>query len=181
MVHMKNIHRYEPVDPFLGDVYYFKDDRDLDWYLMEPYWSPDTFKVVYGPDRAVHAVLDETTGINPEGMSVVELEEVPPNCVHPYAGWVYIDGIVAKLNSQYEIEARDYRNAFLRATDVLYVPDYTIADELLTPDQRAELQQTRHTLKTWPKTPEWPLTRPVIPDWLQQEAIKQGFQEEVWL
>lgn len=180
MIHMKNIHRYEPVDPFLGDAYYFKDDAGHDWYKMEPYWSPDTLKVAYLPGGAITAVVQDQTGLNPEGVSIVELdpEDVPEACTHPFHGWVYIDGIVGKLNAQYEIEARDVRDAFLKATDVLYVPDYTIGDQPLTQGQVDELKAVRQGLKMWPKTLGWPFVPfPVVPDWLLREAIKHGFEE----
>ena len=182
MIHMRNIHQYIPEDPFLGDSYYFKDEAGFDWYKTEPYWSPDTLKVAYEPDGTIQAIVRDQTGINPDGLSIVELdpEAIPSECRHPFSGWVYIDGIVGKLNAQYELEARERRNAFLRATDVMFGPDYTIHDEPLTPTQFNEILRVRREMKTWPKTLGWPFTPlPAIPDWLMREAIQQGFEEEV--
>lgn len=82
---------------------------------------------------------------------------------------------------QVKAQARGYRDAFLSATDVMVVPDFTICDMPLTDEQRTELTTTRETFKKWPTQAGWPLIElPEIPQWLLIEAVNQGYVVPTW-
>lgn len=185
MLHMKNLTPYIPDVPWLGNAVYLKDDEGRDWYDYQNEWSPDTVKIFYDPeDGQICAVIRDVTRLSPEALSVVELDpkDVPEGVSHnPEQGWTFWEGVLSRPEAQYAAEARSLRNALLVATDAMMTIDYTINDEMITESQRREAAQVRISLKTWPKSPGWPMIPlPEIPDWMMLEAQKNGFQHKQW-
>lgn len=185
MLHLKNFRTYTPEDPWLGRVVYLQDEDGNDWYDVQSAFQADTIKVFYDPEEGqVCAALFDVTSQTPEGLSIVELpaDAVPSHVsIDPDKKWVYQDGIVSRVLSQYNVEARALRNEFLKATDALMVPDYTISDELLSDDERRQAAKIRVSFKSWPKTEGWPMVAlPDVPDWMMREAQKNGFINKTW-
>lgn len=186
MLHMKNIRTYTPEDPWLGNVVYLQDDQGRDWYKMQDEFQEGTIKVFYDPEAEgqISVATFNPSVFTPEGLSVVEMDAdmVPSHIsIDPSKKWVYQDGLVSRLLSQYDIEARALRNAFLKATDPLMVIDYSINDELISEDQRREAAKTRVAMKAWPKTPGWPMVPlPSVSEWLMAQAIQNGFVNKTW-
>lgn len=89
-------------------------------------------------------------------------------------------------SDQLSLTARQYRDAFIRATDPMMVSDYSIGDVPLTEDQRRELIATRAMYRTWPTLAGWPLI--VLPaigkfdksHWLLVEAVNNGYVVPEW-
>lgn len=186
MLHLKNIDLYTPEDPWLGEVLYFQDDQGRDWYKMQKEFREDTIKVFYDPGAGgqISTVTFNPDQFTPEGLCVVEMDpdSIPSHVsIDPEKGWVYQDGIVSRLLVQYDVEARNLRNAFLKATDPLMVFDFTINDEMISEEQRREAAGTRIAFKTWPKTPGWPMVPlPSVPEWMMEQAVKNGFVNKAW-
>ncbi|HDM8439738.1 TPA: tail fiber assembly protein [Yersinia enterocolitica] len=77
--------------------------------------------------------------------------------------------------------ARNYRDAFIAATDAMMVSDYSIDDKPLTEAQRSELIATRAAYRSWPTLANWPLIElPELPQWLLIEAVNQGYRVPAW-
>ncbi|OIX45558.1 hypothetical protein [Yersinia ruckeri] len=82
--------------------------------------------------------------------------------------------------------ARQYRDAFIVATDNMMVSDYSIDDIPLTSTQRTELMVTRAAYRSWPTLAGWPLIElPVIGEsdksrWLLIEAVNNGYVVPEW-
>ncbi|CNH16779.1 putative tail fiber assembly protein [Yersinia intermedia] len=84
-------------------------------------------------------------------------------------------------NDKVATTARQYRDAFIVATDPLMVSDYSIDDKPLTEAQRRELTTTRTAYRAWPTLANWPLIElPALPQWLLIEAVNQGYRVPVW-
>lgn len=66
---------------------------------------------------------------------------------------------------------RGFRNAFIRATDVMMLADYTINDIVLTATQKEEVTATRIAFKTWPTLDKWwDMALPSVPQWIIDDA-----------
>ncbi|HDM8084439.1 TPA: tail fiber assembly protein [Yersinia enterocolitica] len=77
--------------------------------------------------------------------------------------------------------ARNYRDAFIAATDAMMVSDYSIDDKPLTEAQRSELIVTRAAYRSWPTLTNWPQVElPELPQWLLIEAVNHGYRTPVW-
>jgi hypothetical protein len=82
---------------------------------------------------------------------------------------------------QLKREARTYRNLFISSTDKMLLADYSIANNPLSNEQRAELLLVRSQYKEWPSQEGWPLIElPDIPRWILVEAVNQGYEVYNW-
>ncbi|EPD1595154.1 phage tail protein [Yersinia enterocolitica] len=95
--------------------------------------------------------------------------------------WVDVSLSQMLTSDQLAAIARQYRNAFIVATDPMMVSDYSIDDTPLTEIQRTVLTTTRAAYRVWPTLEDWPLIElPEPPQWLLIEAVNQGYRVPVW-
>ncbi|MFB5184679.1 phage tail protein [Yersinia intermedia] len=142
--------------------------------------SKDESQWEYKADHRGEVRYSTITG---EKITVTALGEYPPDTTDSappkFNQW---DGVqwVPDNNLQANT-ARQYRDAFIIATDPMMVNDYSIDDKPLTEAQRSELISTRAAYRSWPTVASWPLIElPKLPQWLLVEAVNQGYRVPVW-
>ncbi|HGF6567512.1 TPA: phage tail protein [Yersinia enterocolitica] len=142
--------------------------------------SKDELQWEYKADHRGEVRYSTITG---EKITVTVLGEYPldttdsaPSKFNQWDGmrWVPDNDLLATV-------ARQYRDAFIIATDPMMVSDYSIDDKPLTEAQRSELTATRAVYRAWPTLANWPLIElPALPQWLLIEAVNQGYRVPVW-
>ncbi|WP_145564360.1 tail fiber assembly protein [Yersinia aldovae] len=135
----------------------------------------------YQPDHRGETRYSTVTG---EKIVVSDIGDYPADTttLPPGAAFDKWDGMqwVAD-NDQIAALARQYRDAFITATDPMMVSDYCIGDTQLTEAQRTELMEARTAYRSWPTVENWPLIElPELPQWLLVEAVNQGYRVPVW-
>lgn len=142
--------------------------------------SKDESQWEYKADHRGEVRYSTITG---EKITVTALGEYPPDTTDSappkFNQW---DGVQWVPNSDLLASiARQYRDAFIIATDPMMVSDYSIDDMPLTEAQRSELTITRAAYRAWPTVAGWPLVEmPELPQWLLIEAVNQGYRVPVW-
>lgn len=148
--------------------------------------SADNNQWEYQPDHRGEIRYSTVTGMI---MTVNDIGDYPANTTDlapasPFDQW---NGTQWRVDiDQQAAVARQYRDAFIKATDPMMVADYSIDDEPLTEDQRRELIATRLAFKQWPMLADWPLIAlPVMGEldksrWLLTEAVNNGYVVPVW-
>lgn len=79
-MHIKNFASYTPKEHALLEfqgVLFLKSDCGLDWYELQPNLNPDSFKVFYNTDGVVTSFSKDASTHFPEGMSLIEVDELP--------------------------------------------------------------------------------------------------------
>ncbi|HDL7338297.1 TPA: phage tail protein [Yersinia enterocolitica] len=95
--------------------------------------------------------------------------------------WIDVSLPPMLTSEQLAAIARQYRDAFIVATDPIMVSDYSIDDTPLTEVQRTELTAIRTAYRVWPTQDDWPLIElPELPQWLLVEAVNQGYFVPTW-
>lgn len=135
----------------------------------------------YQPDHRGETRYSTVTG---EKIVVSDIGDYPPDttALPPGTAFDKWDGKQWVADSdQIAALARQYRDAFITATDPMMVSDYSIDDTPLTNTQRTELTANRAEYRAWPTVESWPLIAlPELPQWLLIEAVNQGYRVPVW-
>lgn len=96
--------------------------------------------------------------------------------------WVDVPAPALLSNDELAKRARNLRDLFISSTDSLAsVSDYTINDEIISDEKKADLLATRLRFKAWTGEAGWPLiSLPSISDWLLIEAVNNGYVVPNW-
>ncbi|WP_052985009.1 tail fiber assembly protein, partial [Shigella sonnei] len=103
MMHLKNIkagnaktpEQYELTKKHRVIWLYAEDGKN--WYEEVKNFQPDTIKIVYDENNIIVAITKDTSTLNPEGFSVVEVPDITANRRADDSGkWMFKDGAVVK-------------------------------------------------------------------------------------
>lgn len=103
MMHLKNIkagnaktlEQYELTKKH-GVIWLYSED-EKNWYEEVKNFQPDTIKIVYDENNIIVAITKDASTLNPEGFSVVEVQDITANRRADDSGkWMFKDGAVVK-------------------------------------------------------------------------------------
>ncbi|WP_426472451.1 tail fiber assembly protein [Escherichia marmotae] len=122
MLHLKNI---TAGNPKTAEQYKLTKEHGIEWlfsesgenwYEEQKKFSPDTIKIAYLPSGRVFAVEKDVTGIDPKGMSVIELPDITAyRRIEENGYWFYRND---KFVFDYRLKAEDERESLLAQVSV---------------------------------------------------------------
>ncbi len=103
MMHLKNIvaGNAKTIEQYqlskVANIVWLYTEEGNNWYEELNKFSPDTLKIAYDKNNIIVDVNTDVTGMNPEGLNVVELPNTTANRRADTSGnWMYQDGQVIK-------------------------------------------------------------------------------------
>lgn len=148
MLHLKNIAKANPktaeqyqLTRDFGVEWLFSEDGK-NWYEEQKNFSPDTIKIAYLPSGQVFAVEKDVTGLNPEGMSVLELPDITANRrINDSGFWFYRD---ESLVYNYALKAKVEREERIKtASSAVYDLEQDLLLGLISDEDKEKLRQSR--------------------------------------
>jgi len=148
MLHLKNIAKANPktaeqyqLTRNFGVEWLFSEDGK-NWYEEQKNFAPDTIKIAYLPSGQVFAVEKDVTGLNPEGMSVLELPDITANRRIDDSGfWFYRAG---DISYDYRLKAEVEREDRIKnAGSQMYDLEQDLLLSLISDRDKEKLKQAR--------------------------------------
>lgn len=76
-----NLQQYSPEEKILGEnVLYFIDEGGMDWYESQALFTRRYKLLINTSDGVIRSIDTDASRLFPEGMSVVEVDELPEGC-----------------------------------------------------------------------------------------------------
>lgn len=163
MIHLKNLTKYDPTFAYLkahgwtpdfaANIIFLKAETGEDWYDTVPMFQKDTFKVAYGKDGYIHAIVKENNPdrggfkcpsvLCPVNANVVELESIPEGA-ELGGGWIFDGEKVVPRPVDHLKVATKRRDAEMNATSARITALVEAKEDGdITPTEEAELPVLR--------------------------------------
>lgn len=148
LMELKNVSIYTSENlPYGNDVLYFRSEDGEDFYEAQPLFT-QKYKLCIDPDGGViRSISEDVSTLYPAGFTVVETNVLPEGC-DINGGWVYKNGIVSAVPTDYATKANEERQHLVQEVNDItsgWLIDLQLGD--LSDDDEASLRKWRAYVK----------------------------------
>ncbi len=171
MMHLKNISvgksktlEQSGLTRTIGVIWLYSEDGK-NWYEEQKNFSHDTIKIAYDKNDIIVTVNKDVSTINPEGLSVVELPDIPENReVNNSGDWMFKnDQIIKRIYTEAELiqQSERKKSQLLAEAEAIIAPlERAVRLDIATDEERQLLEAWEiysvNVNRVDTSNPEWP-------------------------